>query len=66
MKKQMRIRKFTSVGGINMLKEELWKYFKNTGSVETYLLYKTMEKYKIETSNELSRVLDVNRNKYKN
>lgn len=49
-----------------MLKEELWKYFKNTGSVETYLLYKTMEKYKIETSNELSRVLDVNRNKYKN
>lgn len=49
-----------------MLREELWKYFKNTGSVETYLLYKTMEKYKIETSNELSRVLDVNRNKYKN
>ena len=48
-----------------MLKEELWQYFKNTGSVETYLLYKTMEKYKIETSKELSRVLDVN-NKYKN
>ena len=47
-----------------MLKEELWKYFKNTGSVETYLLYKTMEKYKIETSKELSRVLDVK--KYKN
>lgn len=47
-----------------MLKEELWQYFKNTGSVETYLLYKTMEKYKIETSKELSRVLDVN--KYKN
>jgi hypothetical protein len=50
---------------MNMLKEELWQYFKNTGSVETYLLYKTMEKYKIETSKELSRVLDVN-NKYKN
>ena len=48
-----------------MLKEELWKYFKNTGSVETYLLYKTMEKYKIESSKDLSRVFDVN-NKYKN
>ena len=48
-----------------MLKEELWQYFKNTGSVETYLLYKTMEKYKIETSKELARVLDVT-NKYKN
>ena len=47
-----------------MLKEELWKYFKNTGSVETYLLYKTMEKYKIESSKDLSRVLDVK--KYKN
>lgn len=47
-----------------MLKEELWKYFKNTGSVETYLLYKTMEKYKLESSRDLSRVLDVK--KYKN
>lgn len=47
-----------------MLREELWKYFKNTGSVETYLLYKTMEKYKIESSKDLSRVLDVK--KYKN
>ncbi len=47
-----------------MLKEELWQYFKNTGSVETYLLYKTMEKYKLETSKDLSRVLDVK--KYKN
>ena len=47
-----------------MLKEELWKYFKNTGSVETYLLYKTMEKYKIESSKDLSNVLDVK--KYKN
>ena len=46
-----------------MLKEELWQYFKNTGSVETYLLYKTMEKYKLETSKDLSRVLDVK--KYK-
>ena len=47
-----------------MLKEELCQYFKNTGSVETYLLYKTMEKYKLETSKDLSRVLDVK--KYKN
>ena len=47
-----------------MLKEELWQYFKNTGSVETYLVYKTMEKYKLETSKDLSRVLDVK--KYKN
>lgn len=47
-----------------MLKEELWKYFKNTGSVETYLLYKTMEKYKMESSKDISRVLDVK--KYKN
>ena len=47
-----------------MLKEELWQYFKNTGSVETYLLYKTMEKYKLETSKDLSIVLDVK--KYKN
>ena len=47
-----------------MLKEELWQYFKNTGSVETYLLYKTMEKHKLETSKDLSRVLDVK--KYKN
>ena len=47
-----------------MLKEELWQYFKNTGSVETYLLYKTMEKYKLETSKDLSRVLVVK--KYKN
>ena len=47
-----------------MLKEELWQYFKNTGSVETYLLYKTMEKYKLETSKDLSRVLDFK--KYKN
>ncbi len=47
-----------------MLKEELWQYFENTGSVETYLLYKTMEKYKLETSKDLSRVLDVK--KYKN
>ena len=47
-----------------MLKEELWQYFKNTGTVETYLLYKTMEKYKLETSKDLSRVLDVK--KYKN
>ncbi len=47
-----------------MLKEELWQYFKNTGSVETYLLYKTMEKYKLETSKDLSKVLDVK--KYKN
>lgn len=42
-----------------MLKEELWKYFKNTGSVETYLLYKTMDKYKMESSKDISRVLDV-------
>ena len=47
-----------------MLKEELWQYFENTCSVETYLLYKTMEKYKLETSKDLSRVLDVK--KYKN
>ena len=47
-----------------MLKDELWKYFKNTGSVETYLLYKTMEKYKMESSKDISRVLDVK--KYKN
>ena len=40
-----------------MLKEELWKYFKNTGSIETYLLYKTMEQYKIESSKDLSQVL---------
>ena len=41
-----------------MLKDELWKYFENTGSVETYLLYKTMEEHKLETSKELSRILD--------
>lgn len=41
-----------------MLQEELWKYFKNTGSIETYLLYKTMEKYKIETSKDLSKILN--------
>lgn len=40
-----------------MQKEDLWKYFKKTGSVETYLLYKTLEKYKLETSKDLSRVL---------
>ena len=41
-----------------MLKEELWKYFKNTGSIETYLLYKTMEQYKLETSKDLSKILN--------
>ena len=40
-----------------MLKEDLWKYFKTTGSVETYLLYKTMEQYKLETSKDLSKIL---------
>ena len=42
-----------------MLKEELWKYFKSTGSVETYLLYKTMEQYKLETSKDLTKVLEI-------
>ena len=41
-----------------MLKEELWKYFKNTGSIETYLLYKTMEQYKLETSKDLTKILE--------
>lgn len=41
-----------------MLKEELWKYFKNTGSIETYLLYKTMEEYRIESSNEIATLLN--------
>jgi len=41
-----------------MLKEELWKYFQNTGSIETYLLYKTMEQYKVETSKDLSKILE--------
>jgi len=40
-----------------MLKEDLWKYFKSTGSIETYLLYKTMEQYKLETSKDLTDIL---------
>lgn len=40
-----------------MLKEDLWKYFKSTGSIETYLLYKTMEQYKLETSKDLTNIL---------
>ena len=40
-----------------MLKEDLWKYFKTTGSIETYLLYKTMEQYKLETSKDLTEIL---------
>lgn len=40
-----------------MLKEDLWKYFKTTGSIETYLLYKTMEQYKLETSKDLTNIL---------
>ena len=40
-----------------MLKEDLWKYFKSTGSIETYLLYKTMEQYKLETSKEITDIL---------
>ncbi|MBP3284406.1 MAG: YqzL family protein [Clostridia bacterium] len=43
-----------------MLRDELWNYFESTGSIETYLLYKTMEEYKVETSKELSQILDSN------
>jgi len=43
-----------------MLRDELWNYFESTGSIETYLLYKTLEEYKVETSKELSRILDTN------